>query len=173
MVRIRPLAEAELALAARLSQDADDAGPFGFFGFRDPGRLRREFAENGLLTSDRGTLAVALAEPPEAGEFLGDVSWRRVPTAPSSHTWNIGIGLLASARGHGYGTTAQRLLAEYLFAHTQANRVEASTETANAAERRALEKAGFTFEGVLRGACFRGGQWRDMACYAMVRSDLT
>ena len=76
------------------------------------------------------------------------------------------------ARGRGYGTRAQRLVAEYLFAHTQLNRVEAETETGNVAERRALEKAGFTQEGILRGACFRDGQWRDMVVYSMIRCDL-
>jgi RimJ/RimL family protein N-acetyltransferase len=172
MVHIRPIRESELDLVASLSQDPDQAGPYGFFGYRDPGRLRRAFAENGLLTEDRGSLAVALGEATEPGEFLGDVSWHRVTTGPSSHSWNIGIGLLASARGHGYGTRAQRLLAEYLFAHTQLNRVEATTEVDNAAERRSLEKAGFTFEGVLRGACFRDGKWRDMASYSIVRADV-
>jgi RimJ/RimL family protein N-acetyltransferase len=172
MVHIRPIRESELDLVASLSQDPDQAGPFGFFGYRDPGRLRRAFAENGLLAEDRGSLAVALGEATEPGEFLGDVSWHRVTTGPSSHSWNIGIGLLASARGHGYGTRAQRLLAEYLFAHTQLNRVEATTEVDNAAERRSLEKAGFTFEGVLRGACFRDGKWRDMASYSIVRGDV-
>ncbi len=172
VVRIRPIRETELDLVASLSQDPDQAEPYSFFGYHDPGRLRRNFAENGLLAEDHGNLAVALAEPTEPGEFLGDVSWHRVTTGPSSHSWNIGIALLPSARGHGYGTRAQRLLAEYLFAHTQLNRVEASTEVDNMAERRSLEKAGFTFEGVLRGACFRAGQWRDMASYSMVRADL-
>jgi RimJ/RimL family protein N-acetyltransferase len=172
MVHIRPILESELDLAASLSQDKDQAEPFGFFGYRDPGRLRRGFAETGLLGEDRGNLAVALAEPGEPGEFLGDVSWHAVTTGPMSRSWNIGVALLASARGHGYGTRAQRLLAEYLFAHTQLNRVEASTEVGNVAERRSLEKAGFSFEGVLRGACFRAGHWRDMASYSMVRSDL-
>jgi RimJ/RimL family protein N-acetyltransferase len=172
IVRIRPILEPELDLVASLNRDPDVAGPYAFFGYRDPGGLRRDFAETGLLAEDRGSLAVALGEPGEPGEFLGGVGWHRVTTGAPGFTCNIGIGLLASARGRGYGTRAQRLLAEYLFAHTQANRVEARTEVDNAAERRSLEKAGFTFEGVLRGACFRAGQWRDMASYSMVRADL-
>ncbi len=172
MVHIRPIRESELDLVDSLSQDPEQTGPHGFFGYRDPGRLRRSFAENGLLGDDQGRLAVALGEPAESGEFVGEVSWHRVTTGPMSFTCNIGIGLLAQARGRGYGTRAQRLLAEYLFAHTLANRVEASTEVDNAAERRSLEKAGFIFEGVVRGACFRAGQWRDMASYSMVRADL-
>jgi len=37
------------------------------------------------------------------------------------------------------------------------NRIEASTEITNIGEQRALERAGFTREGVLRGATFQGG----------------
>jgi RimJ/RimL family protein N-acetyltransferase len=75
------------------------------------------------------------------------------------------------ARGHGDGTQAHRLLARYLFAHSTAHRIEASTETANLAERRALEKAGFTAEGVARAIGWRDGQWRDGVTYSLLRTD--
>ncbi|WP_220447863.1 GNAT family N-acetyltransferase [Nonomuraea diastatica] len=40
------------------------------------------------------------------------------------------------------------------------------------AEQRALEKAGFTREGVLRGSGFRAGRWHDSVLYSMIRADL-
>jgi L-amino acid N-acyltransferase YncA len=73
------------------------------------------------------------------------------------------------------GNTAaklQRQLMRYLFAHTPANRVEAGTEITNVGEQRALEKAGFTREGVLRGALFRDGQWHDCVFYGVLRDDV-
>lgn len=148
--------------------DPQEATRFGFYGFRTNNAMRRDFAETGLLGEDGGVLAVIAA-----GEPVGSVSWHRVRTAPISFTWNIGIGLLGSARGRGYGTAAQRALAEYLFGYTEANRVEAGTETDNYAEQRSLEKAGFTREGVVRGAAFRAGRWRDMVVYSVVRADFT
>ena len=69
------------------------------------------------------------------------------------------------------GTRAQRLLADHLLATTVVERIEASTDVENAAERRSLEKAGFTFEGVLRRAQFRSGAWHDMALYSLVRGE--
>lgn len=63
-------------------------------------------------------------------------------------------------------------LARYLFAHTQVTRIEAETEITNIAEQRALEKAGFTREGVLRSYVFRRGQWRDDALYSVIRSEI-
>ena len=59
------------------------------------------------------------------------------------------------------------------FAHTQANRIEAGTELNNMAEQRALAKAGFTREGVMRGAAFQGGRWHDAVIYSILRQDLT
>lgn len=79
---------------------------------------------------------------------LGFVSWRRHRAAVAGHYWEIGIAMLPGARGQGNRTEAQRLLARYLFAHTTAHRIEARTEAGNVAERRALEKAGFTGEGI-------------------------
>jgi RimJ/RimL family protein N-acetyltransferase len=69
-------------------------------------------------------------------------------------------------------TEAQRQLTRYLFAHTTANRIEAGTEITNVGEQRALEKAGFTREGVLRGTLFRHGQWHDCVFYGVLRDEV-
>jgi RimJ/RimL family protein N-acetyltransferase len=42
----------------------------------------------------------------------------------------------------------------------------------NVAEQRALDKAGFTKEGVLRGIAFRDGRWRDGLRYSVLRDDV-
>ncbi|MGH7693112.1 MAG: GNAT family N-acetyltransferase, partial [Candidatus Dormibacteria bacterium] len=68
---------------------------------------------------------------------------------------------------------AQRLLADYLFQTTLANRLQAATDVDNQAERRALEKAGFPLEGQRRGISFLGGQWRDDLLYSRLRQDPT
>jgi RimJ/RimL family protein N-acetyltransferase len=179
-IRLRPVVESDLPLLERIYDDPVDASEFGFTGFNNQGHIRRRF-EAGFITVDGGKLAIVRDATPEDGRavfeaqgdvFCGDVGWHRVLTGPNSATWNIGIGILAKERGKGYGTRAQRLLVEYLFSHTLFNRIEAGTETANIAEQRALEKAGFTREGVIRGASFRGGAWRDMVSYSVVRADM-
>lgn len=167
-VSLRPVTDTDLPVLELIRADPQEATRFGFYGFRTNNAMRREFAETGLLGEDGGTLVVVAG-----GEPIGSVGWHRVRTAPISFTWNIGISLLGSARGRGHGTAAQRALVEYLFGYTQANRVEAGTETDNYAEQRALEKAGFTREGVLRGVAFRAGRWRDMVTYSVVRADIS
>jgi RimJ/RimL family protein N-acetyltransferase len=167
LIRLRPVVEADLPLLERIYEDPVDASEFGFFGWRNPGNIRKRFAE-GFIEEHGGKLAVVR----DGDTFVGDVGWHRVVTGPSCATWNIGIGLLAEERGKGYGTLAQRQLIEYLFSYTQYHRIEAGTETTNLAEQRALEKVGFTREGVLRGACFRAGAWRDMVSYSILRTDV-
>jgi RimJ/RimL family protein N-acetyltransferase len=110
----------------------------------------------------------------ERGLPIGGLSYRVVSYGGSLGclAWNIGVGLLPEERGRGVGTLAQRLLAEHLFATTELDRVEASTDVDNVAEQRALEKAGFRREGVVRGAQLRGGRRRDVALYGLVRADL-
>ncbi|MEV4054214.1 GNAT family protein [Amycolatopsis sp. NPDC049688] len=166
-VELRPVAEADLELLERLTNDPVATGEHQWFGWHDPGYLRRRWHETGMLTAETGMLVPTLG-----GRVLGLVSWHRTRTGPASYCWNMGLVLAPEARGHGYGTEAQRLLVGYLFAHTQLNRVEATTEIGNRAEQRSLEKAGFTREGVLRGYDFRDGEWRDHVLYSVVRSDL-
>ena len=146
--------------------DPEAAGTFSWFGWTDPGRMRRRWAENGMLSVDGGQLMVASGTEP-----LGFVAWRRIVTVPQSSYWNIGIQLLPRAQGRGVGTQAQRLLARYLFAHTTVHRIWAGTDVGNAAEQRALEKAGFTREGVTRAMGWRDGAWRDGVVYSLLRTD--
>lgn len=165
-VRLRPVDEDDLAVIEALTQDPETTGEFAWFGWRDPLRYRRRWAENRLLGDDGGTLMVV-----RAAERLGFVSWRRTQRTPTSYAWNLGIGLLPEARGQGIGTEAHRLLARYLFAHTPVHRLEADTEVDNVAEQKALEKAGFTREGVMRGCAWRNGAWRDGVTYSLLRTD--
>ena len=102
---------------------------------------------------------------------LGTISYRTVRYGPNDESSAASIDLLADSRGQGYGTEAQRLLADWLLDTTNYNRVEAETDVDNVAEARSLEKAGFTREGVLRGAQFRAGAFHDLAVYSRLRSD--
>ena len=83
----------------------------------------------------------------------------------------LGIAIAPEARGQGVGSRAQRLVADYLFSETLTHRVEASTDVENLAEQGALKNAGFTREGVIRGAQWRSGAWHDMVLYGRLRND--
>lgn len=130
----------------------------------------------GVLATDRlplppgsGTLAVT------DGDYvlLGSVGWHPVTYGPNagSRALDIGISLYPTCWGRGHGARAQRMLADYLFATTPVHRIQASTDLRNVAEQTALERAGFTREGVLRGAQWRRGAYHDLLSFARLRTD--
>jgi RimJ/RimL family protein N-acetyltransferase len=152
------------------SSDPDVRGEFNDFGV-PPSPVNREALAKGPFRNERnGELIV---ERLTDNVPIGAVSWHRVGYGPNegSAAWNIGISLIPSARGHGFGAEAQRLLADYLFETTGFDRVEASTDVENTAEQRSLEKAGFVREGLLRGAQAREDGRHDLVNYARLRSD--
>lgn len=165
-VRLRPAGEDDVPVLEQLTQDPETTGELAWFGWYGLGAWRRRWEENRLIGPDGGALMVARGSEP-----LGLVNWRRQPAGPAAYRWEMGIALLPRARGQGFGTQAHRLLVRYLFAHTTVHRIEAVTEVANIAEQKALEKSGFTREGVLRGAGWRDGAWRDGVIYSILRTD--
>jgi RimJ/RimL family protein N-acetyltransferase len=145
-------------------------GSFNDFGVPHSPTDRDALAHGPLRNDRNGELIV---ERLSDGTAIGTVSWHLERYGPNeeSGAWNIGIALIPDARGHGYGTEAQRLAADFLFATTPIHRVEASTDVENLAEQRSLEKAGFIREAVLRGVQFRAGAWHDLVNYARLRDD--
>jgi RimJ/RimL family protein N-acetyltransferase len=167
-LRLRPVRADEVELLERWRAEEATRGRFDWFGFAPPGALRRRHDADGLLGEDRGNLVVEAGGAP-----IGEVSYISVHHGPppTSRAFNIGIWLLPEHRGRGHGSEAQRQLAAYLFAHTRVERVEASTDVANVAEQRALERAGFTRDGVLRHAQFREGGFHDLVLYSKLRAE--
>jgi len=169
-LRLRPIEEADLDTLRRFDTDPSSRGPYLPSAFRSPHARRRRWEEDGWLGDDSAQLAVVLPD----GTLAGIVSWRTYKTGgPEAGCVEIGALLFPEHRGKGFGTAAQRLLAEYLFATTLANRLQAITDIENIAEQKALERAGFRREGIMRGLAFDRGRWHDGVLYARLRDDIT
>jgi [ribosomal protein S5]-alanine N-acetyltransferase len=76
-----------------------------------------------------------------------------------------------AAWGHGYATEAARALLLWAFDTLEINRVQAETDTRNAASARVLEKLGFVREGTLREDCVVNGEVSDSWVYGLLRRD--
>lgn len=165
-VALRPVQEQDLDFLARFSVEPGLIGP-NWYGFRDAGRLRRRWETDGYLGADDGQLIVTVD-----GATVGFVAWSTMGHGAGRYR-SIGIVLVPQWRGRTVGSTAQRLLCDYLFAHAPIQRIEAGTQPDNIAEQRALEGIGFRREGTLRSAEFRDGDWRDVIIYGLVRGDFS
>ena len=171
-LRLRFVTRAE----ASLLEDRFDyeAGGFNDFGLPRAAPRNRPATPAEAAEQLRGPQGgVLFIEPVPEGEPIGTISYRPVRYGPNdeSSAWQLGIEIGRDDRGRGFGSEAQRLIAEWLLETTPANRIEAQTDIENVAESRSLERAGFTRECVLRGAQFRAGAYHDLAVYSRLRTD--
>ncbi len=162
---LRPVTAEDVPLLQRFSIEPGLVG-LDWAGYRDPGIISRQFAEDGYLGDDGGWLMVDDGTTGAAGF----VSFRARKFVNVGH-WEIGIALLPERRGQGLGWRAQALLCDYLFRHTPAFRIEAGTHEENLAEQHSLEKAGFHLEGVIRAVEYRDGAYRNGYLYSRLRTD--
>lgn len=157
-MKLRPEEPSDLPLVLGGESPFDDFGP----------QQRREGVTPAGL-DDAGALVIV----DDDDQVVGHISWHWNHWGPNaaSRCPMIGIWLKPPARGEGIGRRAQREVAELFFRHTGVNRVEAHTDAENLAEQSALEAAGFTREGTIRGAQWRDGAYRDGYLYSILRSD--
>ena len=119
----------------------------------------REMAEAGTGTR----LAVDRVSD---GAFIGWCSLTR--WNPDFRIVSMGYCFDDAAWGHGYATEAARALLQWAFDTLDVNRVQAETDTRNAASARVLEKLGFVREGTLREDCIVNGEVSDSWVYGLI-----
>lgn len=123
--------------------------------------------------SDRPSGLILAIERDE--RLVGEVQARGgQPSAFPPGVYELGIQIYDEAdRGRGTGTDAVRTVTRYLFDDELAHRVQLSTAVDNGGMRRSAERAGFTFEGVLRSFLAPPSQPDDVdyAMYARTRAD--
>jgi RimJ/RimL family protein N-acetyltransferase len=80
----------------------------------------------------------------------------------------VGYIVVPEARGRGIAGRAIALLVGWAFADVGLMRIEAWIDLANAPSLRAVERLGFTFEGVRRSVHVKEDRRADMAVYSLL-----
>ncbi|MBZ4018701.1 GNAT family N-acetyltransferase [Streptomyces purpurogeneiscleroticus] len=86
---------------------------------------------------------------------------------------HIGLGLLPSARGKGYGTDVVAVLCHYGFVVRGLQRLQIETLSDNTAMLRSAERNGFVREGVLRSSAWVMGEFLDEVLLGLLVQDWT
>ncbi|MEU7606949.1 GNAT family protein [Streptomyces sp. NPDC040724] len=84
---------------------------------------------------------------------------------------HIGLGLLPSSRGKGYGTDVVAVLCHYGFVVRGLQRLQIETLSDNAAMLRSAERNGFVREGVLRSSAWVMGEFLDEVLLGLLAQD--
>jgi ribosomal-protein-alanine N-acetyltransferase len=117
-----------------------------------------------------GELDYCICDQRDPADALGGMGlyWRSRP----HRVMEIGYVLRRSAWGNAFVPEAGRRLIAHAFATTDVERIYAPIFAPNAKSRRAAEKMGLAFEGVLRSAVEHNGRRWDQAIHAIVRGDV-
>ncbi len=83
----------------------------------------------------------------------------------------IGYWIGVANWGQGYATEAVRRVIQFGFEYLHLQRIEARYFTDNPASARVMQKAGMTFEGIMRQHIVKWGQFVDLGIYSILRSE--
>jgi RimJ/RimL family protein N-acetyltransferase len=83
----------------------------------------------------------------------------------------LAVAVFPQARGRGVGSRALRIAARWATLELGLRRVYAEAASENIASIRAIEKAGFQREGVLRAHCKTHGRTHDCVMFSVVPGD--
>jgi RimJ/RimL family protein N-acetyltransferase len=105
----------------------------------------------------------------ESGSLVGTAAlWGIDNHNRSAH---LGLGLLPSCRGKGYGTDVVAVLCHYGFVVRGLHRLQIETLSDNTAMLRSAERNGFVREGVLRSSAWVMGEFMDDVILGLLAED--
>jgi len=87
----------------------------------------------------------------------------------SQYKAGIGYFIHKNFRGRGLGSKAIRILTDYAFRKYKLKRMATVTRDFNIGSRRALEKAGYKLEGIMKKNKFKDGKYLNDCLYAKVK----
>lgn len=125
-----------------------------------------DYIEAMLSADEKDTFAYAIAKD---GKVIGSIGAFRQSNI-HRQTAEIGYYLAEDCWGQGIMTEAIRQVCREIFENTDIMRIYAEPFSYNTGSRRALEKAGFQYEGLMRRNAVKNGKVVDMVLYGLTRS---
>jgi RimJ/RimL family protein N-acetyltransferase len=160
--------EGEVADFLRGTQDPDVAR-FAYARAFDEDTARAYVADVNGTQRERGEAIQFSLRDSDTGEFLGCLLFNLIDW--SRQACNVGFWLLPHARGRGVLQRALALGIDWMVSIGM-ERFGATTDVDNVVTQRALEKAGFAREGILRGLNPGPDGRRDYVSYGLLSTDI-
>jgi UDP-4-amino-4,6-dideoxy-N-acetyl-beta-L-altrosamine N-acetyltransferase len=102
------------------------------------------------------------------GKSVGIVNFTQIVLEHRRCTWGFYLGPEGLPPGTGY--TMGSLALQYAFAQYPIDKINAEVFDSNEVSIRFHLKLGFSQEGLFRRHIFKGEQWHDIRCFALLRS---
>ena len=134
-----------------------------------PGSMREFWAKRHELRAKGDFYGLVIADPPDDAP-LGVVNLYALDL--KHRRCELGIWLVPAGRGRGAACEAMRLLCAWAFDRYGLQRIALRTLPDNEPMVRLAERAGFTFEGVLRHYTYERGRPVDNAVFSLLPSEV-
>lgn len=128
----------------------------------------KNFISEMLSADENETFAFAIAVDNIAIGSIGVFRQNNI----HRQTAELGYYIAESYWGKGIVTEAVRQICEYVFSQSDIIRIYAEPFAYNIASCRALEKAGFQYEGTLRSNAVKNGKVIDMKMYSLLKEEV-
>ncbi len=155
----------------------EDRSPFAYTTVPDGSEQVVEYVRRRMASDNNMAFAQVRTVDGRAVGCTSFLEFRRRGDDDSLYALSIGgTWLAASAQRSGINQEAKLLLLSYAFEHWRVGRVDFLTDARNERSRRAIERLGARFEGVLRNwqpshAHGEGDMLRDTAVFSVIGSD--
>ncbi|WP_460072552.1 GNAT family N-acetyltransferase [Streptomyces sp. YKOK-I1] len=132
--------------------------------------LKPDTKDPRLVVDDtaQGTVPFSVVEL-EGGTLVGTATLWGIDN--HNRVAHVGLGLLPSSRGQGYGTDVVAVLCHYGFVVRGLHRLQIETLADNAPMLRSAERNGFVREGVLRSSAWVMGEFLDEVLLGLLAQD--
>lgn len=167
-LRLRPVADTDADDLFALHSNAVVLRYWDSPAWEDRSRADRFIARSRELADESSGVRLAVTRADDDA-FLGWCSLTR--WNPGFRSASMGYCFAEHSWGHGHATEAAHALLGWAFGTLDLNRVQAETDTRNAASARVLEKLGFVREGTLREDCVVDGEVSDSWVYGLLRRE--
>ena len=129
----------------------------------------RDYIASMLSQDENETFAYAITVDDKAVGSIGAFRQSNI----HRQTAELGYYLAEEYWGKGLMTEAIKKICKIIFDTTDILRIYAEPFTYNIGSRRALEKAGFALEGIMKNNAVKNGKLLDMALYSLTRNTLS
>ena len=167
-LRLRPFTNADADALFAMHSNAYVLRYWDSSPWSEPARAERFIAACWQMAEEGSGARLAMDRVSD-NAFIGWCSLSRWNSDYRSASMGYCLG--DATWGQGYATEAARALLRWGFDTLDLNRVQAETDTRNAASARVLEKLGFVREGTLREDCVVNGEVSDSWVYGLVRRE--
>ncbi len=166
-INLRLIKQEDLITYVELTNDTTSPGAYYPLVVWTLTETQQLFNEHGFFSEKGGRLLITSKED----DIIGFVSFFK--GSPYMNGYELGYKIFKEKdHGFGYTTEAVKLISAFLFEHRPISRLQICMIEDHVGSARVAEKAGYSFEGVMRDVTQHRGETINNKMYSLIRSEV-